>query len=199
MNLVEYELHTTKSAPVLGEGKLYRYVLAANGIFVYARNDFFEALIPVKAISSPLQFVRGLELAEPFFKIMQKVEFKLLEDIILAARYYTPRESLFYFQYLDQEHLWWAKLPQQHSDQASVCPDSQFGPYIPMEIHSHNTMDAFFSPTDDADETGFRVYGVLGHVYRAVVDIKMRISIYGHRYIIPYESVFERNPEVNNV
>jgi PRTRC genetic system protein A len=197
MNLVEYELHVTKLTPVLSEGKLYRYVLAANGVFVYSKNNYFEALIPVRTISNAAQFVRGLEPAVPFFKIIQKVNFELLQEAISMADAMIPLECLFYFQYLDKD--WICYTPKQQVTRSSVIPDVQFGDYIPIEMHSHNTMDAIFSDTDNADETGFRVYGVIGHVDRPVVDIKMRISIYGHRYVIPYESVFERNPEARNV
>lgn len=33
-----------------------------------------------------------------------------------------------------------------------------------LEIHSHNTMGAYFSTTDDADEQQFGLYGVVGRL-----------------------------------
>ena len=37
---------------------------------------------------------------------------------------------------------------------------------VAAEIHSHHTMEAFFSRTDDSSERAARVYGVVGHVER---------------------------------
>lgn len=195
INLVEYDLHTTKTAPTLGTGKLYRYVMGANGVFVYAKNDIFEAVIPIRAISRERDYVRGLEKVQTMFKIVKKIEFDHLRRIIDVSRSVLPLEALFYLKFADGG--WIVQIPQQYQTRCSVTPKLDRD-YIPVEVHSHNTMDAFFSSTDDADETGLRIYGVLGHLDRPVVDLKMRISIYGHRAIIPYHWVFENYYEVRD-
>ena len=51
--------------------------------------------------------------------------------------------------------------PQQVSGcavRATPIPDAV------MEVHSHHTMRAYFSATDDRDETARRVYGVIGRL-----------------------------------
>jgi hypothetical protein len=52
-------------------------------------------------------------------------------------------------------------------------------------------MEAKFSPTDDEEETGFRIYAVMGHIYTEPV-IRVRVGIYGHMWEIPALTVFDR-------
>jgi len=50
-------------------------------------------------------------------------------------------------------------------------PSTTKGKYI-CAIHSHNTMQAFFSPVDDADELEFPgLYGVIGRIREVGEDI----------------------------
>ena len=42
-------------------------------------------------------------------------------------------------------------------------------------------MRAYFSDTDNRDETGFRIYGVMGEIF-SNPQIRMRVGIYGHFY-----------------
>jgi PRTRC genetic system protein A len=44
-----------------------------------------------------------------------------------------------------------------------------------MEVHSHHTMHAYFSATDDRDETARRVYGVLGRLDTEAPEIALRV------------------------
>ena len=59
------------------------------------------------------------------------------------------------------------------------------------EFHSHGRMRAFFSATDDRDEQGFRIYGVVGQVDQAAPRIALRVGIYGHFQELRLEDVFE--------
>ena len=61
-----------------------------------------------------------------------------------------------------------------------------------LELHSHHLMAAFFSATDTADEQGFRLYGVVGHLDSAdqhAPEIRIRVGIYGHFWDIPASTV----------
>ena len=60
-----------------------------------------------------------------------------------------------------------------------------------MDIHSHNTMKAFFSSTDDKDEKATRVYAVIGNVLDYFPEIKVRISGGGTFHEIEPGVVFE--------
>lgn len=57
------------------------------------------------------------------------------------------------------------------------------------DIHSHHGMAAFFSSTDDADDTGLSVSGVVGRIFEDP-EILLRINVFGHRQQIPALSIF---------
>jgi Prokaryotic homologs of the JAB domain len=63
-----------------------------------------------------------------------------------------------------------------------------------VEVHSHHAMGAYFSPTDDRDETCRRVYGVLGRLNTAAPELALRVST-GCRPLtfepVPFEHVFD--------
>ncbi len=88
------------------------------------------------------------------------------------------------------------------STSGSVQPDDKFDQYSRnalLEIHSHGTMPAFFSVTDDKEENGLRIYAVIGNLDQRPATISVRVSVYGHRALIPYQYVFEKSPEVVDV
>jgi hypothetical protein len=63
--------------------------------------------------------------------------------------------------------------PQQASGcsvRATPVPDAV------LEVHSHHAMGAYFSPTDDRDERGRRVYGVLGRLNTAAPELAFRVA-----------------------
>jgi PRTRC genetic system protein A len=45
-----------------------------------------------------------------------------------------------------------------------------------VEVHSHHAMRAYFSATDDRDETGRRIYGVLGRLDGPHPEIALRVA-----------------------
>ena len=61
-----------------------------------------------------------------------------------------------------------------------------------MDVHSHNTMAARFSRTDDLDEQAARLYMVIGRLDRYYPDIRCRFACGGRHVEIPAEQVCER-------
>ena len=61
-----------------------------------------------------------------------------------------------------------------------------------MDIHSHNSMKAYFSGIDDSDERATRLYTVIGHLDKYLPDIKTRFSNGGEFFEIDPADVFER-------
>jgi hypothetical protein len=60
-----------------------------------------------------------------------------------------------------------------------------------LDVHSHNSMPAFFSPVDDADEKATRLYAVVGRLNHVIPEIKTRISNGGKHWDIDPAEVFE--------
>lgn len=198
-SLVKYEVMSMNRTE-WGEAypkSMYEYIFARNGIFLYSSNEVFTAVIPISIIRDEKQYVRGLEMVDPSirFQNQTRVPAGILRRMVSISRLALPNEILFYLTFENYE--WKLQTPAQKVSRTSAKP-LEDGPYIPIEIHSHNTMLAFFSETDNRDETGMRIYGVLGRVDQPVVHMRLRISIYGHYSVLPYEFVFEPTAEVKN-
>ena len=68
--------------------------------------------------------------------------------------------------------------------------------YVPpagvvAEFHSHGSARSFFSATDDRDEQGFRIYGVVGRLDTPEPDLSLRVGVYGHFAPLGWPQVFE--------
>jgi len=174
----------------------YGYVMAHNGVFVWARRQGLEALIPVTSCT-----IRGLHPVEPYVRLAYRpVDVGLVSEMLRlcrAAR--TPDgdflEILFYLAW-DSPHGWQLTVPVQKQQAMCVTPvidalDSAHYADTLLEIHSHK-MEAFFSGTDTADEQGFRLYGVVGYVGsdgEHAPEIRIRVGIYGHFWDISAATV----------
>jgi PRTRC genetic system protein A len=192
-SLVDYRVAELNFRP--RAGFLYDYIFASNGTFVHAKNDIFDVIMPLSIIREQEKMVRGLMTIHPSIKLPKLVPAEVLRYLVHISRRKIPNEILFYIRWVNGE--WEMDIPPQKTGHAIVQP-LEDGEYVPIEVHSHNTMPAFFSKTDNRDENGLRIYGVLGRMDRDVVDFKLRISIYGHYSVLPYQLVFESLPEVKN-
>jgi hypothetical protein len=124
----------------------------------------------------------------------------MLMQIVAFFRYYTrhgaDNEALLNIYWDTVNQTFFVDAPEQVVSKASVnsrisdeYADERFLHY--MDIHSHNSMRAFFSPTDDADEKATRLYTVIGELYKGIPDIKTRISNGGKYFEIDPGEVFE--------
>jgi hypothetical protein len=62
-----------------------------------------------------------------------------------------------------------------------------------VEVHSHHAMRAYFSATDDRDETGRRIYGVLGRLAGPHPEIALRVASGCNPLVVgpvPFSEVF---------
>jgi PRTRC genetic system protein A len=135
-----------------------------------------------------------------FIPALPRIPMEMMMEIVSFFRYYMSGEK-------EQEvlvNVYWDKqnreyvvdAPEQYVSKVSV--DSQENPYYAnehyihyMDIHSHNSMKAFFSSTDDKDEKATRLYTVIGRLDRYYPDIKTRISNGGKFLEIAPGKVFE--------
>ena len=76
--------------------------------------------------------------------------------------------------------------------EAEVSDEFTCGRYLHyMDIHSHNTMRAFFSEKDNKDEKATRLYAVVGSLQNYFPQIKVRMSNGGKFLQINPNDVFE--------
>ena len=171
---------------------MYRYVFGSNGAVIYAKRPEFEAAIWTEQFKDSIP---GLREVKPFFKIEKRIPAVLCREALLIAQekaFPDRKEVLFYFRFKDG--MWHLEIPDQLQTGASVRPTSEYcGLNVAVEMHSHNTMKAFFSGTDDREESsGFRVYSVVGMLgCRCPAQILTRIGIYGHFGYVRTDQVFE--------
>jgi len=120
--------------------------------------------------------------------------------IISFFRFYmrngSEQEALVNIYWDKQNREYVVDAPEQTVTKASV-EGRENSDYINeryihfMDIHSHNSMEAFFSPIDDKDEKATRLYTVIGRLDKYLPDVKTRISNGGKFQEIDPAEVFE--------
>lgn len=80
-------------------------------------------------------------------------------------------------------------LSEFHMD--SMVPWLRENTSLYLEIHSHNTMGAFFSGTDDANENMTQFYAVWGRVMDKEPAFTMRYVVGNTRVLVPMSAAFD--------
>jgi len=195
---VHYLLATAAELPPIS-APLYEYVFAGNGVFKRAVRKEMSAMIPVSECT-----IRGLapvrlELSTLFGKVPELIVQQILEAACEAAR--QELEVLFHLSFVDGK--WQLEVPLQIQRYASVEPiekgaGSSYERAI-IEIHSHHRMAARFSPDDDRDECGFRIYGVIGNLNPRSAHwpkINFRVGVYGNWWPLSANRIIEMPVEL---
>ena len=181
MNMVGYLVNYPDG--ISGEkGIYYNYILAANGLFIEASNPMLAARIPVAGCE-----IRGLlpmkaKIALTYGSIPQHF-FDMALDTFLVA---PDREHYVAVTAAAGYHFY---VPVQDESDSSVV--YEVGDSVVLDIHSHAHMPAFFShQTDDKDETGLKLYAVVGRLNAAPV-VKLRVGVYGYFHSLTWRDVFD--------
>ncbi len=179
---------TDWSAPIKG---FYQVVHAGNGEFIRAKRAGLEVAIKLSDTSEP-----GCSTIPGMVHVERKIEAAAVGRIYDDFVRHLPNERLVWIT-RDQMVL----APKQKASQGMVKAVDNFHPALEnvlFDVHSHNTMDAYFSSQDDRDESrGFRVYIVIGRVGTKKPQIKARIGAFGHFMNVPIETVAELPERIN--
>lgn len=176
------ELPPTKS-------HMYEYIVAAPGVFIRAHRSWLDVcylLAPAHGL------LHGLAHYSGYFQLDEAVPFKFTKAIFADAWRHKDIERLYYGVY--RPGGWKFLIPQQHATFGRVTPLDPFnksGQEALIELHSHGEMPAFFSSADNADETGFKIYTVIGRVGSARPEILTRVGVYGHFWTIRSNWVYQ--------
>lgn len=79
--------------------------------------------------------------------------------------------------------------PKQDASAAHIRYQMPSGAIL-CDIHSHHGMGAYFSATDNRDDTGLSVSCVVGTIYTTPTII-CRLNVYGHRQVVPAKMLFD--------
>ena len=174
-----------------GPGSLYDYLVGAGGVYLSATREEFKVRFRIGACD-----VRGLaEIEEGFEWNVPPAPAELVDALLRKARSEALEDREVLFHLLVSDTSGWTVLvpPQQqgrtHCKPLDSGPESSHGRAL-IEVHSHHNMPAFFSATDDADEGGFRIYGVVGRVLEGP-EIRVRVGCHGYFWEIPADWVME--------
>lgn len=171
---------------------LYDYVLARQGIIKRVENrhlavDALLAPIEAELIGLRLQPypLRELRLNVP------RLPGRLLAQMLADARQNMGREVMYHARF-SAGAGWRITRPRQEQSWTRVGYREVDPHDIVLECHSHHTMPAFFSGTDDRDEQGGRLYAVMGHLDRDTPQLALRAGLYGHwLYDLPALTIFD--------
>ncbi len=170
---------------------MYEYLFAGNGVFVRASRPGLEVVMPVETYNQP---IRGLPILKPQLKFNYP---RIPKDILLSIWQQSCLatddkkeliEMLFYIDY--QQPYWRLCVPNQIQSRDRCQPTHSYHE-AGVELHSHGSMNAFFSTTDNAEEDGFRVYAVIGKLDTNHPEILVRIGVFGYFWTIEASQIFE--------
>jgi PRTRC genetic system protein A len=181
--LVEYLV--ARDGVPFRQGLAFDYLLAGDGVYLVADNENLAARVPIANCQ-----VRGLPLVYPSCNLKHgRIPGWIWDAIVWAAHvgYMSGHEVLLTVRF-DTSVGFRLTVPRQAAGPTHVI-------YRPLadavlEIHSHGPLAAAFSPTDDADEQGLRLYGVVGRLGTEQPEVALRVGAYGHFLAVPWETVF---------
>lgn len=175
---------------------LYEYLLAGNGVFIRAKRPEFETQVAVSYCE-----VRGLPTLKPYLQYdLPFVPAELVVEMLERSRHAVDEQGQLIeivFHLCWSGDGWQLEVPAQTQNHCRCKPvnDGPGSSYARalIEVHSHHTMPAFFSAADDADETGLRIYGVLGRISdrKRQPELRVRVGVYGNYWEVPAAWVFD--------
>ena len=172
------------------DGKVFELRKTEMGDFVAPKNNVVD-----------FQAVRA-----GFTPALPLIPQSLLQQIISFFRCYMDKshefEALAHILWDKEQEEYTVHIPIQTVSKARVDADLSKEGYSEdryihyADIHSHNSMEAKFSPTDDADERATRLYVVVGRLDKFFPDVTVRMSCGGTYLELDPGTIFEGIGEV---
>lgn len=171
----------------LSFNQAYGYALAGNGVFKFAAQRHFRAVIPVAPVR-----IAGLPQIRPHVtlrgpRLPEAPLLTLLQDARKQA-WDAPREAMYHLR-METPDVVTLTRPEQTGTAAHLAYAGGEGSDVIADVHSHCEASAFFSPTDNGDELGFRFYVVIGRIFTRP-EIRCRVGVYGDRWDVPITTLF---------
>lgn len=163
------------------------WLWGANGIFKRGV-DAHRDLMILFAGTPPTPGLAKLQPHVRFRGVPERIPTAILDQVLLHAKCLGRCEQQYFITY--QEYTFQVLQPPQEATAGNVTYALPVDAVPLVDLHSHHHMYAFFSGTDDRDDTGLSVSGVVGMLHTNAPQIILRANVYGHRQHIPLESIF---------
>ncbi|MFB5268128.1 hypothetical protein ACE41H_15275 [Paenibacillus enshidis] len=202
------EGYFTSYTELLEDIQPINYLAAKNGHYEIRKNaigTFVSECTNVVAKEKLVKLGDGLEPAqnecqEGFHLELPPIPYLILQQIVsffsdLAAACDVEATSVIYWDTWHRRYF--ADIPPQLVGKTfvDVRYPSYFDAIKVLEIHSHNTMDTYFSSTDNRDELEMMVYGVIGCLQQQEDDVafnlKLRASMQGRFFNLQPSYIFD--------
>ena len=178
----------------VSSGKQIVFVPSSDGKIYEVRNNQIGTFIAEADSVSLFSKVRA-----GFIPALPKIPYSILSEIIAFFKMFvtekSENEAMANIYWSFEEEKYRVHVPKQTVTKASVdtnLPDIDEEKFLlVMEVHSHNTMGAVFSRTDDKDEIATRLYTVIGRLDKVFPDMTTRISVGGKHLVIDPAIVFD--------
>lgn len=155
------------------------YVLTGGGAVEIYRTRLYTSVRKVTDVPGLPSVPEGITLNLP------KLPWEILQQTVaffraVCVRYKGGTEAIVQIAHHAGEQRYEIRVPKQEVSGARVSHESasntlEEGWTWVMDIHSHGSMSAFWSGTDDADEKrGNRLYGVIGEVAKPQPTMRFR-------------------------
>ena len=168
------------------QGVGYDYVLGSGGLYVQSESANLTARILVAHSE-----VRGLAPVTEKLELAHGPIAAHVFDLGLSWMLAAPDTERFFAVGWDGD-AYRLVVPAQAGTASSLKYTPTAG--VVAEFHSHGRHRAFFSATDDKDEQGFRIYGVVGRLDAPLPELTLRLGIYGHFAPLHWRQVFHGPP-----
>ena len=165
------------------QGIGFDYVLGSGGLYVQSGS----ANLTARILAAPDQ-VRGLAPVTEKVALSHGPIPAHLFELGLGWMLAAPGTERFFAIRWDGD-AYRLVVPPQQGTGSSLTYRPPSG--VIAEFHSHGKHSAFFSATDDRDEQGFRVYGVVGRLDAPTPELTLRVGIYGHFALLRWSQVFD--------
>ncbi|TNE46796.1 MAG: hypothetical protein EP343_22250 [Deltaproteobacteria bacterium] len=182
--------------------KPINYVMAKNGCFEVRDTPLGRMTVRVEDEIAGLntEMDEGIELDIPL--IPGKILTTILEFFRAVYHEKNGAEAFLQVFYNEEEDEFFLHCPKQEVSGALVTferdPELEARHVLVMDIHSHNSMPAFFSTIDDEDEQEDRLYGVIGCVHQRLPHMSFRLGVAGRFVEMEGKSLFgEAEPAMN--
>lgn len=184
----------TSFADAQTSGKVIAFVPSDDGNVYEIRSEKMGTFIAKAENVTMLDKVRA-----GFIPALPKIPYEILSEIISFFKSYITEskefEALAYIFWSFEDEEYFVYIPKQKVSKARVIPECSIADdeknLLVMQIHSHNTMPAFFSRDDDAGEQATKLYSVVGRLDKVFPNIKTRISVGGKFVEINPSTVFD--------